>query len=156
MKNSELDNVDKNILQELQTYGRISIVDLAAKVHLTKTPCAERVKRLEKAGYIEGYKAVLSPEKLGCAYESFVQVTLEQTTNDILSAFNRAVVQIDEIQSCHMIAGGFDYLLKIRTRDVSHYRELLGSTLSSLPGVQQTHTYVVMESVKDMSRLIVK
>jgi Lrp/AsnC family leucine-responsive transcriptional regulator len=149
MRHSKLDSVDKSILRVLQLEGRISLVNLAQKVHLTKTPCAERVRRLERSGYICGYHALLAPALLDCAYESFVQVTLAQTTTDILNAFNRSVLNIVEIQSCHMIAGGFDYLLKVRTRDVAHFREILGSKLSELPGVQQTHTYVVMESVKD-------
>ncbi|MCB1757239.1 MAG: Lrp/AsnC ligand binding domain-containing protein [Gammaproteobacteria bacterium] len=156
MKQNVLDSVDKNILRELQNEGRLSVVELANRVHLTKTPCAERVRRLEKIGYIKGYQAMLAADRLGCAYESFVQVTLSHTTTDILNAFNQAVAEIDEVQSCHMIAGGFDYLLKVRTRDVAHYREVLGSTLATLPGVQQTHTYVVMESVKDESRLVIK
>ncbi len=155
MKANELDLVDRRILVELQKQGRLSIVELAQRVHLTKTPCAERVRRLESAGYIKSYQANLEPQLLGCSYESFVQVTLSQTTTDVLDAFNRAVRNIDEIQSCHMIAGGFDYLLKVRTKDVAHYRELLGSKLSGLPGVQQTHSYVVMESVKDESRITV-
>ncbi len=145
----ELDSIDRKILAELQANGRISIVDLAAKIHLTKTPCAERVRRLEQSGFITAYQAVLSAKLLDCEYESYVQVTLSQTTTDVLNAFNRAVKQIDEVQSCHMIAGGFDYLLKVRTQDVNHYREVLGRKLSELPGVQQTHTYVVMEVVKD-------
>lgn len=155
MKLNELDAVDRRILVELQHQGRLSIVDLAQRVHLTKTPCAERVRRLEGAGYIKDYQANLQPQLLDCAYESFVQVTLSQTTTDVLDAFNRAVRDIDEIQSCHMIAGGFDYLLKVRTKDVMHYRQILGSKLSGLPGVLQTHTYVVMESVKDDSRIVV-
>lgn len=155
MKLNELDAVDRRILVELQHQGRLSIVDLAQRVHLTKTPCAERVRRLEGAGYIKDYQANLQPQLLDCAYESFVQVTLSQTTTDVLDAFNHAVRDIDEIQSCHMIAGGFDYLLKVRAKDVMHYRQILGSKLSGLPGVLQTHTYVVMESVKDDSRIVV-
>ena len=120
MKANELDSVDRRILAELQKQGRLSIVELAQRVHLTKTPCAERVRRLESAGYIQGYQANLEPKLLDCAYESFVQVTLSQTTTDVLDAFNRAARDIDEIQSCHMIAGGFDYLLKVRTKDVEH------------------------------------
>ncbi len=156
MKHNVLDNVDKRILNELQSHGRLSVVELAGRVHLTKTPCAERMKRLEKSGYIRRYQAILSAEHLDCAYESFVQVTLAQTTTDILNAFNQAVAEIEEIQSCHMIAGGFDYLLKVRARDVGHYREILGSKLSALPGVLQTHTYVVMETVKDETKLPVR
>ncbi|WP_350333226.1 Lrp/AsnC ligand binding domain-containing protein [Coralliovum pocilloporae] len=145
----DLDSIDRRILSALQADGRLSIVRLAERVHLTKTPCAERVKRLERLGYISGYRAVLDPDLLEANYISFVQVLLERTTTDILDRFNDAVRRIPEIQSCHMIGGGFDYLLKVRTRDVAHYRALLGDTLSLLPGVQQTHTYMVMEAIKD-------
>ncbi len=150
---SAIDKIDRHILDILQKSGRVSIVDLAQKVHLTKTPCAERVKRLERSNYILGYQAILNPEKLDCNYESFVQVTLSKTTTDVLKKFAEAVKQIDELQSVHMVAGGFDYLLKLRTRDIAHFREVLGSQLSQLPCVQQTHTYVVMESVKDRTTI---
>ena len=146
---TELDKIDRRILALLQDDGRLSLVKLAEKVHLTKTPCAERLRRLMRQGYIAGFRAVLDPELLGAGYVSFVQVTLDRTTTDILEAFNRAVRQIPEIEACHMIAGDFDYLLKVRSRDVAHYRQLLGDKLSQLPGVQQTHTFMVMEAVKD-------
>lgn len=146
---SDLDNVDRKILALLQDDGRLPLVKLAEQVHLTKTPCAERLRRLIRQGYISGFRAVLEPAKLEAGYVSFVQVTLERTTTDVLEAFNRAVRQIPQVEACHMIAGGFDYLLKVRTRDVGHYRKLLGDKLSQLPGVQQTHTFMVMEAVKD-------
>ena len=146
---TDLDSIDRKILLLLQGDGRMSVVKLAEKVNLTKTPCAERLRRLSRLGYIEGFRAVLNPELLEAAYVSFVQVILDRTTTDVLDAFNRAVQKIPEIESCHMIAGDFDYLLKVRTRDVAHYRQLLGDRLSLLPGVQQTHSFMVMEAVKD-------
>lgn len=149
MTYDDLDAIDRHILAQLQHSGRLSIVELAARVNLTKTPCAERLRRLERNGFITGYLARLDPVKLDRGYVSFVQVNLERTTTDILTAFNDAVRRIPEVQACHMIAGGHDYLLKIRTRDVAHYRDVLGDSISSLPGVLQTHTFVVMEVVKD-------
>jgi len=146
---SDLDNIDRKILALLQADGRLSLVKLAEKVHLTKTPCAERLRRLMRHGFIAGFRAVLDPTKLDAGYVSFVQVTLDRTTTDVLEAFNQAVRLIPEVEACHMIAGDFDYLLKVRSRDVSHYRQLLGDKLSRLPGVQQTHTFMVMEAVKD-------
>ena len=144
-----MDRIDRAILRELQASGRLSIVELATRVNLTKTPCAERVRKLEQAGVIRAYHAELDPPALGAAHVVLVQVQLRTTTATDLDAFNRAVREIPEIQSCYMIAGDFDYLLKVRTRDIDHYRRLLGESISRLPNVQQTHTYVVMETVKD-------
>lgn len=145
----KIDALDVKILKALQSDGRISITDLSQRVNLSKTPCAERVRRLEKAGYINGYRATLNPMKLGLPYVAFVQVTLDQTRTDVLDAFNAAVAGIPEVEACHMIAGGFDYLIKVRARDMEHYRALLGDRLGALPGVSQTHTYPVMETVLD-------
>lgn len=152
---NHLDRIDRRILAELQSDGRLSIVELARRVHLTKTPCAERVKRLEKAGIIRGYRASLDPGPLGASHVAFVQVSLAGTSGADLDRFNEAARLLPEIQSCHMIAGGFDYLLKVRARDMAHYRALLGDRISQLPGVQNTHTYVVMETVKDEAAIVV-
>ncbi len=144
-----MDRIDRAILRELQSNGRLSVVELAKRVNLTKTPCSERLRRLELAGVIRRYRAELDPVALEAAHVVLVQVILRGTTADELERFNDAVRRVPEIQSCHMIAGDFDYLLKVRTRDIHHYRRLLGDTISRLPHVQQTHTYVVMETVKD-------
>ncbi len=151
--NRKLDTIDCRILNELQDNGRLSIVDLAERVHLTKTPCSERVKRLEKAGVIKGYRAVLDPSKVGMNHVTVVHVTLVQTSDNSLETFNNAVKQVPEVESCLMIAGQFDYMLKVRTRDISHFRELLGDKISKLPGVMQTHSFAVMETVKDTSNI---
>jgi len=143
------DSIDRKILKTLQQDGRMSITDLSEIVHLSKTPCAERVRRLEKAGLIKGYRAELSPQQLGLPYVTFVQVTLERTTTDVLEKFNLATARIPEVESCHMVAGGYDYLLKIRTRDMAHYRQVLGESIGALPGVSNTHTYPVMQTVFD-------
>lgn len=145
----KLDAVDLKILDEIQKDARMSIVELARRVNLTKTPCAERLKRLEKTGAIMGYHGRINPEALDVAHLTYVEVQLKSTTADALADFNRAVMKAKEIQSCHMVAGGFDYLLKVRTSDIKGYRETLGQVISRLPHVQQTHTYVVMEEVKD-------
>lgn len=144
-----LDPMDLRILEEIQKDGRISVVELSRRVHLTKTPCAERLKRLEKTGVIRGYFAKLDPVVMNAGHIVMVQVQLKGTTADELEAFNAAVVRVPEIQSCHMVAGGYDYLLKVRSKDIGDYRRLLGEAISKLPGVLQTHTYVVMETVKD-------
>lgn len=145
-----LDRADQQILNELQTDGRITITELAARVSLSKTPCQLRMKRLEEQGYIRGYTALVDRAKLGLSHIAFVQVTLLNTSSRALNAFNEGVRKISEVEQCHMIAGGFDYLLKVRTRNMRAYREVLGEKISALPHVQQTSTFVVMESVKDV------
>lgn len=144
-----MDRIDQKILSELQADARLSIVELSRRIGLTKTPCAERVRRLEKAGVIRGYHAALDPDAVGAGHIVVVQMLLTSTTEHDLRRFNDAVRRIPEIESCHMIAGDFDYLLKVRTRDINEYRRVMGEQISGLPCVKQTHTYVVMEVVKD-------
>ncbi len=150
------DSIDRRILAELQSNGRLPIVELANRVHLTKTPTAERVRRLERTGVIKGYRAELEPEKLGAGHVIIVHVTLIQTSDNALELFNRAVHRIPEIQSCYMLAGQFDYMLKVRTSDISHYRNVLGDQIGKLPGVQQTHSYVALEVVKENATIPVR
>ncbi len=145
----QLDRIDRNILAALSREGRLSSAELAQKVGLSKTPVQARVKRLESDGYIRGYSALIDRARMGEGHIAFVQVTLSDTRSTALEAFNRAVHQIPEIVECHMIAGGFDYLLKVRTRDIAAYRRLLGETISSLPSLSNTSTFVVMEAVKE-------
>ncbi len=125
------------------------IVELANRVNLTKTPCAQRVRRLEEAGIIRGYRAELDPEQLGAGHVLVVLVTLDKTSEDALERFNEAVRLIPEVQGCYMVAGNFDYMLKVRTHDIGHYRAVLGGQIGRLPNVHQTHSFVVMELVKD-------
>jgi Lrp/AsnC family leucine-responsive transcriptional regulator len=144
----ELDKIDQRILRELEGNGRLSIVELAARVNLTNTPCSERVKRLEHSGYISGYRAVLDMEKLGLGHLTIVQVSLAATAaNNSLDAFNRVVRDIPEVESCLMVAGSFDYLLTVRTRDIAHFRSVLGDKINKLPGIYQTNSFAVMETV---------
>jgi Lrp/AsnC family transcriptional regulator, leucine-responsive regulatory protein len=149
----KLDYIDLRILDELQLNGRLSIVELANRVNLTKTPCSERVKRLEKSGVISGYHAILNPTEVGMNHLSIVHVNLAKTNDNILEEFNEAVNQIPEIESCLMIAGPFDYMLKVRTRDMSHFRNLLGDRIGKLPNVMQTHSFAVMETVKESNHI---
>lgn len=144
-----LDSIDRRILAELQADGRLPIVSLAQRVHLTKTPCAERVRRLERDGLIRGYRAELDPSELGLGTTMVVQVSLDHTNDTALDDFNRAVQRIPEVRVCFLLAGHFDYLLLVRTSDISHYRGVLVDEIGKLPGVQQTHSFIVMESVKD-------
>lgn len=144
-----LDSIDKRILNELQANGRLSIVELAQRVNLTKTPCSERVRRLEKSGVIKGYSAKITPTEVGMNHVTIVHVNMMQTIDNSLEDFNEAVKRVPEIQTCMMIAGSFDYMLKVRTRDMMHFRELLGEKISKLPNVMQTHSFAVMETVKE-------
>lgn len=144
-----LDSIDRHILREIQEDGRIRMVELARRVGLSKTPCSERLRRLESGGFIRGYGAHLDPGRLGAGHLAFVQVTLGTTTSAALEAFNRGIEDIPEIQGCYMIAANFDYLLKVRTRDIQSYRRVLGERIAALPHVTQTSTFVVMETVKD-------
>jgi Lrp/AsnC family transcriptional regulator, leucine-responsive regulatory protein len=148
MKNKALDRIDISILDTLQRDGRIANVDLAKKVNLSASPCIDRVKRLEKEGYIDGFGARLNAAKLGFGTAAFIQVTLDRTTSEVFDKFRDAVVQIPQVAECHMVAGGFDYLLKLRLPNMDAYRSIL-SLIVDLPGVAQTHTYVVIEQVKN-------
>ncbi|WP_018688575.1 Lrp/AsnC family transcriptional regulator [Ahrensia kielensis] len=149
MKFSELDQTDRKILRIMQTDGRISITQLSEKVGLSKTPCQMRVKKLEDYGYIVGYRAVLDPMKMGLGHVTFIEVKMNDTTPKALKAFDDAIRKIPEIEMCHLIAGGFDYLLKVRTTNIVSYRQILGEVISSLPYVNSTSTHVSMEAVKD-------
>lgn len=145
----ELDRIDHSIIRELQKNSRITITELATRVGLSKTPCQVRMRRLEEQGYITGYTALVNQTKLGLSHVAFAQVTLSDTSSSALAAFNEAVKQISAVEQCHMMAANFDYLLKIRTRNMAEYRQVLGEQISSLPHVLQTSTFVVMENVKD-------
>ena len=148
-KTDRLDQIDRRILAELSEFGRISIAALADRVGLSKTPVLARVRRLEDDRYILGYHAALNAEKMGLAQIAFIQVTLSDTTTEALNAFNEAVENAPEIEACHMIAGGFDYLLKVRTRDVATFRKAFGETIARLPHFAQSSTFMVMETVKE-------
>ena len=149
-----LDQFDRAILKWLALDGRMPVTELATKVGLSKTPCQVRVKRLQADGYILGFRAMLNPGKLGLEHIAFVEVRLTSTTESALKAFNTAVQRVPEIEQCHMIAGAFDYLLKVRTSDIRSYREVLGEVISALPHVAGTSTHVSMEAVKDRAVLI--
>ena len=130
--------------------GRISITDLAKRIGLSKSPTQARLRRLEDSGVILGYRALLDPIRLGLDHVAFVEVRLEDTREVALRAFNEAVSRVPEIEQAHMIAGNFDYLLKVRTRDMAAYRRFLGETVTTLPYVANTSTYVAMEAVKEI------
>lgn len=144
-----LDRFDAAIVRVMATDGRISVTELARRIGLSKSPTQARLRRLEEEGVITGYRALLDPVRMGLAHVAFVEVKLSDTREAALRAFNAAVIEVPEIEECHMIAGGFDYLLKVRTADIVSYRRVLAEQISSLPHVASTSTYVTMEAVKD-------
>lgn len=149
LQDSQLDAYDRKILEVISEDGRIPITELANRIGLSKTPCAARLKRLIDDGYVQGFRAVLNPQKLGLDHVVFAEVTLSDTREKALTEFNQAVSRIREVEECHMIAGRFDYLLKVRTSNIRRYREILGEKISSLPHVASTSTSVAMQSVKE-------
>ena len=143
-----LDRTDIKILDILQRNGKISNVDLAAQVHLSPSPCLERVRSLEKYGYIKEYVAHLNPELLDAELVAYIEVSLKRTATNNLDDFNKRMLKLDEVVEFAMVAGGFDYLIKIRTESMQSYRSFLGEKLAAIEGIAQTHTYAVMEEVK--------
>lgn len=154
--NRKLDRIDRRILRALQEDGRISYVDLAGKVGLSTSPCLERVRRLEKDGYIRAYTALLAPDRLDASLLVFVEISLNYTSGTVFEDFRRAVAHWPEILECHLVAGDFDYLLKLRIADMASYRQLLGEILHTLPGVRDSRTLVAMETVQESTRLVVR
>ena len=152
----DLDRTDLKILRALQADGRMSNLKLAEAVSLSPTAVLSRVQRLTKEGYILGYEARLNPLKLGAGLMVFVEVLLDRTTPNVFEAFKAAVQVRPEIMECHMVAGGFDYLLKTRMADMGAYRDFAGTVLWQLPGVRETRTYPVMEEVKNTTQLPLK
>ena len=150
---TELDRIDLKILDCLQADGRLTNLKLAEAVALSPTAVLARVQRLTREGYIQGYEARLDPHKLGRGMLVFVEVLLDRTTPNVFNEFKAAVQVRDEILECHMVAGGFDYLIKTRMADMAAFRDFAGSVLWQLPGVRETRTYAVMEEVKNSSRL---
>ena len=143
-----MDQVDRKILRALQEDGRITNAGLAEKCGLSNAACFERVRRLRESGVILGYTALLDPEKLDRALMIFIEVLLDRTTDDVFAAFADHVRKLPDVIECHMVAGGFDYLLKVRVADMAAYRAFLGDTLVALPGIRETRTYAVLEEVK--------
>ena len=148
-KPRELDRTDRLILKALQEDGRISNVALAKKVNLSATPCHERVRRLERHGYIRGYTALLEPSLVDAGLLVFVEIDLLRTSPDAFRRFRAEAMKLPELLECHLVSGNFDYLLKARVKDMQEYRRLLGEKILALPGVSDSRSYVVMEEVKE-------
>ncbi len=146
---SDLDSFDRKILNVLAVEGRINVTELARRIGLSKSPTQARLKRLEETGVIRGYRALYDPIRLGRDHIAFVEVKLSDTREAALAAFDKAVMQIPEVEQCHLIAGAFDYLLKVRTSGMTGYRAVLADKISTLPHVSNTSTYVAMQAIKE-------
>ena len=144
-----LDRIDVAILEQLQANARITNHELSKRVNLSATPCLERVKRLEKDGYIKKYCAILNARKLGMGVIVFIEISLNRTSPDVFALFKQAALKIKEVQECHLVSGNFDYLIKARVADIEQYRTLLGESILSLPNVRDSRSYVVMETVRE-------
>ncbi|CAM2197254.1 winged helix-turn-helix transcriptional regulator [Paraburkholderia sp. A1RI_3L] len=142
----KLDRIDLRILSQLQKKGRITNVDLADAVGLSPSPCLIRVKRLEKAGYIAGYGAHLQLNKLGDVQLVFTEVTLQDHRREDFAKFEASIRTVDEIAECHLVSGGYDYLLKFVTRSVVHYQTVMENLLERNIGIEKYFSYVVIKS----------
>lgn len=151
----ELDRIDREILRRLQADGRMPITELAERVGLSVTPCAERVRRLERERYITGYHARLNPHALGQSLLVFVELKLTAKSGAIFDEFKRAVLKLPGILECHLVSGDFDYLIKARIPEMNAYRRLLGDMLLTLPGARESRSYIVMEEIRESLELIV-
>lgn len=145
----DLDEFDHKILDVLSVRGRISITDLAGLIGLSKSPTQTRLRRLEEIGVIRGYRALLDPIRLGRDHVAFVEVKLTDTREAALAEFNARIAQIGAIEQCHLIAGTFDYLLKVRCSSMTEYRQLLAEDISRLPHLAHTSTYMAMQAIKE-------
>lgn len=149
MQKYHLTKIDLQILKELQRDGRITYSALGDKVGLSTSPCIERVKKMERAGIIRGYSAQLKPSCLNAGLVVFVEICLDRKSHEIFRRFRDCVEALDQVQQCFLVCGKFDYLIKVRIANMEEYREFLGNTLLSLPGVRESASYVVMEEIKD-------
>lgn len=144
---TRLDRIDVRILAHLQKNGRVTNVQLADAVGLSASPCLMRVKRLEKAGYITGYGAHIALQKLGDTMLVFTEVTLSDHRRRDFARFETAIRGVDEIIECHLVSGGYDYLLKFITKGVVHYQAIIERLLEQNIGIEKYFSYVVIKSI---------
>ena len=148
-----IDKIDKKILETLQDNGRIRNSELAKLVNISQPPTAERVKKLEKNGYITKYVALVDPRKVGVTCFTYVEVTLIRHGKNVVKRFMGAIVKLDEVMECHHITGGADFLLKIATKDIPTYEQFIIQTLTALPDVQHLKTLVVLSTLKQETKI---
>jgi Lrp/AsnC family leucine-responsive transcriptional regulator len=146
---ADLDRIDLKILDNLQRDGRISMTELAERIGLSTSPCSERVRRLERSGVITGYHARVDPTAIGKTLLVFIEITLSAKSGDLFDKVRNELLNLPEVLECHLVSGGFDYLIKARLRGMDEYRHLLGNLLKNLPVSAESRSYVVMEEVKE-------
>ena len=148
-----LDRTDRRLLAALQDDARLTVAELAERVSLSTSPCWRRVRRLEQAGYIEGYHAHLSAAKLGYGITAFVSVVMGSHTQDVARAFEAAVQEIPQVVACHNVSGEYDFLLEVVATDLAAYGEFARNVLQGLPGVRELHSSFSLMSIKARRRL---
>lgn len=149
----DLDRIDLKILRELQADGRLTNAELASRVNVSAATCHRRTQRLFDEAHITGVRAEITPAAVGLGELVMVGVVLDRSTPESFAAFENAVAQMKDVLDCNLVAGDFDYLLKIRVRDMADFNKLHGEKLIALPGVRQTRTFFVMKQVKENARL---
>lgn len=152
---TDLDRIDRKILDSLQRNGRISNADLAEQIGLSASACSERVRRLERERVITGYHARVAPAAVGRTLLVFVEIKLSAKSDDLFEQTRRELTHMPELMECHLVSGNFDYLLKFRIKGMEQYRQLLGGILKRLPVSAQSNSYVVMEELKEDTYLVV-
>ena len=152
----ELDRIDRRILRLLQSDGRLPVSEVAEQVGLSPTPCAERMRRLERDGFILGYHARLDPHALGQSLLVFVEIKLAHKSGPIFDEFRREVIKLPNVLDCHLVSGEFDYLIKARIPEMSAYRKMLGDMLLALPAARESRSYIVMEEIKESLELTIE
>ena len=152
---ANIDRTDRKILDILQRQGRISMTELAEQIGLSTSPCTERVKRMERDGVITGYHARLSPVALGKTLLVFVEIKLASKSDEVFEKVRKELLHVPDVQECHLVSGEFDYLVKARLGGMSEYRRLLGDVLKKLPVEAESHSYIVMEEIKETTALVV-
>ena len=149
----ELDRLDLKILDELQRNGRMSITELGERIGLSSSPCSERVRRLERSGVITGSHARIAAQAVAKTLLVFVEITLSSKSGEVFEAVRKQLLHMPEVMECHLVSGSFDYLVKARMHAMADYRDLLANMLKKIPVPAQSHSYVVMEEVKESSYL---
>lgn len=152
-KSEELDRVDRRLLRLLQRDGRATNAELASAIHVSAATCHRRMARLQSEGYLKAVRAEVAPHRVGRGALVIVGVVLDRSTKESFAAFEEAAKKMRVVLDCHLVAGDFDYFLKIRVRDIADFNRLHGEQLIALPGVRQTRTFFVMKEVVDNAPL---
>ena len=155
-KQNKLDQIDFRILEEIQENGRVSNVELSKKIHLSPAPCLERMRKLENQGHIQGYTGRINPATALLGVQVLVEISLEHNGAGVYDDFHANIIPHEEVYAIYQIAGDFDYIVKIRTYDMTSFRNFLWQVLAIAPGVKSTRSHVVMETIYERNTLSLK